>query len=82
MWERLFVPPVLASIVAYLATKDINDLKEKLVAFWALWAAVGSAVHLLLGLPPLIALAYPLLALSTGAFMYRGLKVAHKGRSR
>ena len=81
MWERLFVPPVAASAIAYLATKGIKDIKEKLLAFWALWAGSASALHALLGLPLELVPAYPLLALFTGAFMYRGLrKVEDKGR--
>jgi len=83
LWERLFLPPVVASAVAYLATKEIEDIKEKLVAFWALWAGAASALHALLGLPALLLPAYPLLALFTGAFMYykgvRGLE--DKGRA-
>ena len=83
MWVLLAVPPITASIVSYLVTKDIKDLKEKLVAFWTLWASISSALHVLLGLSPLLLPAYPLLALFTGFFMYRGLgKLGSKGRLR
>ncbi len=81
LWALLAIPPVLASIISYLATKGINNIKEKLVAFWVLWASTASLVHVLLNLNPLLLPSYPLLALFTGFFMYRGLgRLEPKGR--
>ncbi len=73
MWILLGLPPILASIVAYIVTKGIDNVKEKIVAFWFIWSGVASTVHLLLGLPPLIALAYPALAFGTGLALIRGV---------
>ena len=73
LWALLAIPPITASIISYFATKGIRDLKEKLVAFWALWASTASLLHALLNLNPFVLPAYPLLALFTGYFMYRGL---------
>ena len=70
MWERLFLPPLLASATSYVLTKNVKGLKKKLVAFWAMWSVIGCSVHALLSLPPELLPAYPLLAASTGAFMY------------
>jgi len=83
LWEKLFIPPVAASALAYAVTKRVEDLREKLVAFWASWAGFASAIHVVLKLPPELVVIYPLLALSTGAFMYRGLRnLEDKGRAR
>ncbi len=80
MWALLAVPPVSASIISYLVTKGISDVKEKLVAFWTLWASVATLTHVLLNLNPLLLPSYPLLAFFTGFFMYRGLgKLEPKG---
>ncbi|ABU82226.1 hypothetical protein [Ignicoccus hospitalis] len=80
MWEKLFVPPLAASLLSYLLQSKVEGRGRKLLTFWASWAAVGSAVHALLGLPLALEPAYPLLALSTGAFMYKGVRaVEDKG---
>ncbi len=80
----LFLPPILASLMAYLGVRRVNGVEEKIALFWLLWASIAVTIHVLLGLYPLIALAYPLLALFTGYFMISRVKVigASKGPNR
>ena len=78
----LFLPPIVASVVAYVLVRGVNDIKEKISIYWLLWAAVASLVHLALGLPLTVTIAYPLLALGTGIGMIRGVeKVARERHS-
>ncbi len=82
MWSLLAIPPITASVISYLAIRNISGIKEKLIAFWSLWAAVSMSLHVLLNLNPLLLPSYPLLAFFTGFFMYKGVgKVESKGRT-
>jgi len=81
-WVLLFVPPVTASLLAYFLVKKVNGIKEKIVVYWLLWASIAILVHILIGLSPLIAITYPLLALGTGIGMLKGVgRFAREGYS-
>ena len=82
LWALLALPPIVASIIAYVLVKNIKNIKEKIFIYWLLWAAVASLVHLALGLPLMVTIAYPLLALGTGIGMIRGVeRLAREGHS-
>ncbi|ALU12168.1 hypothetical protein EYM_01015 [Ignicoccus islandicus DSM 13165] len=70
----LFLPPLIASVSAYFLTKGLRAFEQKVLSFWLTWSAIAITIHLLLGLEPLIALAYPLLALSTAYAMIKRVR--------
>ncbi|UXD22335.1 hypothetical protein IPA_03640 [Ignicoccus pacificus DSM 13166] len=82
-WAMLALPPIAGSVAGYFVSKWVEGRVEKIVAFWAVWAGTATLIHVLLDLMPIVALAYPLLALATASFMVRGIRThERKGRNR
>ncbi len=79
MWLLLFIPPVVASLVAYRLTKKVKDLKSKLALFWLYWTLTAMIVHSLL-LPIYLLPIYPALAGATYFVMQK--KLEGLGRAR